>query len=93
VCARMHARVGACIGERTQPAAAATTQACVLCRAALPCAVPCTGFEAVSVAPVPPELSFKPRAGREWLGIWRRSTAAAAGTQAAGGGAGPAPAL
>lgn len=43
------------------------------------------GFEQVVLEPVPEHLSHKPRAGREWLGRWRRvagsSDAAIAGGQ------------
>jgi hypothetical protein len=33
------------------------------------------GFECVSAAPLPPELSHPRRAGREHMGIWRRKAA------------------
>jgi len=38
------------------------------------------GFEPVVLEPVPAHLSHKPRAGREWLGRWRRVEGSSSGT-------------
>jgi hypothetical protein len=59
------------VGSKVCGAAVCSKLLCFCCCCCCCCCVR-AGFEQVVLEPVPLDMSHKPRAGREWLGRWRR---------------------